>query len=246
MEVNWIIECGNTRWKIGVFEDDNLLDSMAFDSWDTSLLPKSEPDNILLTGSGSWSNTLTKELTNLTQCKVTEFKRGDNHPLNTIVEYPLELGTDRIANSYAVQKELLDEFKEIKSWLAVDAGTCLTIDLVVDNVHQGGTISPGINMRLKSMSDGTADLPLIENNELHQISGLGISTEGALLEGAKGGLIAEITGVWMRLKLEYPQLGVVLTGGSINNLELGQVNPKFADSNLTLRGYNALLHHITK
>jgi type III pantothenate kinase len=94
------------------------------------------------------------------------------------------------------------------------------------------------------MSDGTADLPLVENDM--EIGGLGLSTETALIEGAKGGVSAEITGVWLRLREEYPQLGVVLTGGSINNLELGQVNPKFADSNLTLRGYNALLHHITK
>ena len=244
MEVNWIIERGNTRWKIGLFEDDLLIESMAFNTWDIDLLPKSKPDNILLTGSGSWSNTLAEELTSLTRCRVIEFKRGDSHPLNTKVENPGSLGTDRIANSYAIQRELHSEFKEIRDWLAVDVGTCLTIDLVVDGMHHGGTISPGINMRLKSMSEGTADLPLVENDM--EISGLGLSTETALIEGAKGGVSAEITGVWLRLRQEYPQLGVVLTGGSSNNLELGQVNTKFADSNLTLKGYNALLHHFTK
>jgi type III pantothenate kinase len=244
MEVNWIIERGNTRWKTGIFEDDLLVESMAFNTWDIDLLPKSKPDNILLTGSGSWSSTLAEELTSLTRCSVIEFKRGDSHPLKTKVENPGSLGSDRIANSYAIQHVLLEEFKERRAWLAVDAGTCLTIDLVVDGVHHGGTISPGINMRLKSMSDGTADLPLVENDM--EIGGLGLSTETALIEGAKGGVSAEITGVWLRLREEYPQLGVVLTGGSSNNLELGQVNTKFADSNLTLKGYNALLHHFTK
>jgi len=244
MGLSWIIERGNTRWKIGVFEEDILVESMDFNTWDVTVLPKSKPNNILLTGSGSWSTTLAEELTSITQCKVIEFKRGDNHPLNTKVENPGSLGTDRIANSYAIQRELLSEFEEIKAWLAVDAGTCLTIDLVVDGMHHGGTISPGVNMRLKSMSEGTADLPLVENDL--KISGLGLSTEAALIEGARGGVSAEITGVWLRLKQAYPKLGVVLTGGSSNNLELGQVNTKFADSNLTLKGYNALLHHFTK
>ena len=65
-----------------------------------------------------------------------------------------------------------------------------------------------------------------------------------MMKGAADGIVSEIVGRWATLKQEYPSLGVILTGGGSSNLELGPVTPKFADSNLTLKGYYALLHSI--
>jgi hypothetical protein len=46
------------------------------------------------------------------------------------------------------------------------------------------------------------------------------------------------------LREQYSGIGVILTGGDSSFLELGRVEPKFADSNLTLKGYYALFPHI--
>ena len=45
------------------------------------------------------------------------------------------------------------------AWLVVDVGTCITADLIVEGIHLGGIISPGIKSRLKSMNDDTDALP---------------------------------------------------------------------------------------
>ena len=65
-----------------------------------------------------------------------------------------------------------------------------------------------------------------------------------MMKGAADGIVSEIIGRWTTLKQEYPSLGVILTGGGSSNLELGPVAPKFADSDLTLKGYYALLQTI--
>ena len=44
----------------------------------------------------------------------------------------------------------------------IDAGTCITFDLLLSNGHYlGGNISPGLDMRLRAMHEFTARLPLI-------------------------------------------------------------------------------------
>ena len=72
----------------------------------------------------------------------------------------------------------------------------------------------------------------------------GLSTEEALIKGAADGISAEIIGRWQVLRERYGNIGVILTGGDCVFLELGRVKPKFADLNLTLKGYYALFPHI--
>ena len=46
--------------------------------------------------------------------------------------------------------------------LIIDAGSCITYDFINDkNQYLGGAISPGINMRFKSLNNYTSKLPLI-------------------------------------------------------------------------------------
>ena len=133
------------------------------------------------------------------------------------------------------------------AWLIVDVGTCVTADLVVEGVHLGGSISPGIQSRLNVMNKDTHSLPKIEFGlDDGKINGetRGLNTKEAMESGAADGVVSEIIGRWTSLKQEFPTLGIILTGGGSSNLELGPVTPKFADSNLTLKGYYALLQSI--
>lgn len=96
--------------------------------------------------------------------------------------------------------------------LIVDAGTCATLDLIdADGTHRGGNISPGLRMRLRAMHTFTARLPLPEPAE--PTGPVGDTTVGALRHGGQLGLVYEIEGLYRRLRLAYPNLELLLTGG---------------------------------
>ena len=248
----WFIEKGNSRWKIGEFNDDALINVTTTDVGVvlTDLnLPKSDSKSIdiLITGSGNWSNDTLELLKS--KGNVTQLRHGDSHPLRTNVTNPGSLGTDRIANAFAIQEGVIDEALTGNAWLIVDVGTCVTFDLVVDGTHLGGAISPGISLRLDSMRIGTAALKEVTKdvwNKKAPFKGetTGLSSEEAQIKGAADGISAEIIGRWQVLREQYSGIGVILTGGDSSFLELGRVEPKFADSNLTLKGYYALFPHI--
>ena len=248
----WIIEKGNSRWKIGEFNDDVLINVTTTDVGEelTDLhLPQVYTNSIeiLITGSGNWSDDILELLK--AKGNVTQLKHGDSHPLRTKVTNPRSLGTDRVANAFAIQEGVIDQALMCNAWLIVDVGTCVTFDLLVDGTHLGGAISPGISLRLRSMSIGTAALKEVKMdvwNKRGPFKGetTGLSSEEAQIKGAADGISAEIIGRWQVLREQYSGIGVILTGGDSSFLELGRVEPKFADSNLTLKGYYALFPHI--
>ena len=46
--------------------------------------------------------------------------------------------------------------------MVIDAGTCITYDFINNkNQYLGGAISPGVNMRFKSLNEYTSKLPLV-------------------------------------------------------------------------------------
>jgi len=248
----WIIEKGNSRWKIGEFNDDVLINVTTTDGGVelTDLhLPKADSKSIdiLITGSGHWSDHTLEMLKS--KGNVTQLRYGDAHPLRTNVTNPGSLGTDRVANAFAIQEGIIDEALTCNSWLIVDVGTCVTFDLVVDGTHLGGAISPGISLRLDSMRIGTAALKEVKKdvwNKKAPFKGetTGLTSEEAQIRGAADGISAEIIGRWQVLREQYSGIGVILTGGDSSFLELDRVEPKFADSNLTLKGYYALFPYI--
>ncbi len=247
MGMTWIAEKGNTLWKVGVFEDGELVSRVAFEDFSSDAIPFENSEEILLTGSGKWTDQEEAAFRDLCGGNLFVFKQGDAHPLVTQVFNPKSLGTDRVANSYAVQQGIDDYMRINPAWLVVDIGTCVTADLIVEGVHLGGSISPGVQSRLNVMNDNTHALPLIKFSlGEEKITGMtrGLNTEEAMERGAADGVVSEIIGRWTSLKHDFPSIGVILTGGGSSNLELGPVSPKFADSNLTLKGYYALLQSI--
>ena len=247
MGVTWIAEKGNTLWKVGVFDEGELVSRVSFERFSSDAIPSGEPDEIMLTGSGGWTDEEEAALHDLCDGKLFIFKYGDGHPLVTQVYNPASMGTDRVANSYAVQQGIDDYMRVNPAWLIIDVGTCVTADLIVEGVHLGGSISPGIQSRLNVMNSETHALPRVEFGlDEEKVVGQtrGLSTEEALVRGGADGIVCEIIGRWTALKQEYPSIGVILTGGGSSSLELGPVTPKFADSNLTLKGYYALLQSI--
>ena len=251
--MRWILEVGNTRTKWAGFDPDLEAsaaplvressakdDFSAVQSWTSAM---ASGDEVMVSGSGNldpWLDALDGAVV---------LRQGDPIPLHTNVTEPDRLGLDRVANMWALIQGAVPSADPLGNWLVVDVGTCVTVDLVKQGHHIGGTISPGIGMRLSAMSDGTQHLPElvwpIPSASPHLAStALGEVTEDALLAGAAGGVSAEIEGKWAALSQEVPNLGVVLTGGDSEHLELRNIRPKFADAHLTLKGYHALFTHL--
>ena len=128
--------------------------------------------------------------------------------------------------------------------LIVDAGTCITLDLVdATGTYLGGNISPGLRMRLRAMHEFTARLPLPRSTVVQ--GAVGISTEGALLHGGRLGAVYEIEGLYRRLSGEHADLRLWLTGGDAAWLADHLSVPFFHYPNLVLEGLHQILtYHV--
>lgn len=119
--------------------------------------------------------------------------------------------------------------------LVIDAGTCITYDLIIDGRLTGGVISPGVQLRLNAMNDYTAALPRFDARNAPAVLPLMASdTEGCMLSAALHGVRFELEGYIRALQTEYPDLSVVITGG--NRFDLSSNIIYRYDPLLVLRG----------
>lgn len=158
-------------------------------------------------------------------------------PLASLYQSPVTLGVDRLAN--AVAAALLFPGRHV---LAIDAGTCITYDLVsADMVYQGGIIAPGLRMRARAMHHYSARLPLVDPAADTPL--LGSDTRSSLGAGVHHGMVAEVSGIVDTLRHQWPGLAVVLTGGDAPRFAFALKSGIFAHPLLTLDGLHALLLH---
>ena len=148
---------------------------------------------------------------------------------------PETLGVDRMALVSAASKSFKKE-----NVLIIDAGTCITYDFLNDeNKYLGGAISPGVEMRYKSLHTFTAKLPLLKKKMPQSF--FGDSTEDAIHVGVVISVLNEIEGFISNYQKEYPNLRVILTGGDAHFLRDRIKNDIFANSNFLLEGLNYIL-----
>lgn len=240
----WVVDQGNTRLKLGVFVGEELTqvlhDEAALD-WMTE--PAESPEHVLVAASGVLDEAVEAVLNSYPTRHLQ-----DRHEcgLNLDYETPETLGWDRIANAAAVAALHPDSVAVI-----VDAGTCITVDLVADATFYGGSIAPGIDLRFRAMYAGTANLPLVDDwrDRLSAPTStlpehIGTDTIGSLVAGAWGGAQAEIQGRIAEFRKRWPDLQEFWTGGDAEYLHERDSGLIFADSNLTLKGYHAILKRL--
>lgn len=129
-----------------------------------------------------------------------------------------------------------------KNVLIIDAGTCITYDLITDtNEYYGGAISPGITIRYKSLNNYTAKLPLLEKETPN--SYLGNSTKNAIHSGIVNGVLYEIEGFISQYQVNFQDLTIILTGGDADFLAKSLKSTIFANSNFLLESLNALFRY---
>ncbi|SNS92242.1 type III pantothenate kinase [Ekhidna lutea] len=154
-------------------------------------------------------------------------------PITLDYETPETLGADRIAAAVGAH-----ELFPNNDNLIIDMGTCMTIDLLdKSGVFRGGIISPGLKMRMTSMSRYTDQLPDISDEwrEIHS-GELGKTTKECLFSGSFWGIIHEINGVIKTLSKDFTSLNMILTGGDAHFFESNLKAHIFAGSKIVQKG----------
>lgn len=156
-------------------------------------------------------------------------------PIEIDYNTPKTLGVDRRANACGLQQH-----RPEGNSLAIDIGTCITYDLLLEGkTFVGGCISPGAQLRNQAMNNYTSNLPLVDLKSNALL--LGKNTRESLQSGILNGMNAEIHGMIGRFLSEYGPLDVFITGGGADHFDMASKNFIFADANLTLRGLHSIL-----
>lgn len=241
--MNLAIDIGNTRTKVAVFQGEALLHQEVWGELALEALKQlaynQKVEKIIL-------SSVSKQA-----AEVMSFLKGNfaflelttDTPLPIRIRYktPQTLGKDRIAAAVGAFHLFPGE-----NCLVIDAGTCITLDLVsAEAEFLGGNISPGIEMRLKAMHQFTARLPMVARTS-EMPDELGDSTENAIRNGGELGALIEVEGFIQRLKKKYHPLRVVLTGGDADFFVKHTKTKIFAHQNLVLIGLNQILKHNAK
>ena len=236
--MNLTIDVGNTRVKAAVFEKDKLVELIVFDktkilSEIKKILKKYVISNGIMSNVASISDSKLKKLQNLVQIDV--ISSSTKVPFDNFYKTPKTLGVDRIALVAGAVNQFYG-----KNVLVIDAGTCITFDFVNSKGrYLGGAISPGVQMRFNSLNHFTANLPLLEKEEVNDF--IGKNTKESINSGIVNGVIQEIDGVINQYKKKYLDLTVVLTGGDTNFLAKQLKSSIFANQNFLLQGLNTIL-----
>ncbi len=164
--------------------------------------------------------------------------------LPVVIDYdtPQTLGMDRVAAVVGAR-----QMEPHGALLVVDAGSCITVDLLDDNDHyQGGAILPGIHMRLNALHHFTAALPLVtltpgERSGETDTPLTGKTTRGSIIAGVCNASLFEIQGFIESYRKQYPSLKLFLTGGDADFFANRLFFPKFATPSLLLIGLDKIL-----
>ena len=161
-------------------------------------------------------------------------------PVNNHYKTPETLGKDRIAAIVGAHNIFPNQ-----NVLAIDAGTAIKFDFINKNGdYFGGNISPGLSMRFKALNHYTSRLPLLSAIDNHAF--FGSKTSEAIIAGVQNGIIFEIDGYINRLKEQYKQLKVILTGGDSFFFAGKLKNRIFAKPFLVALGLNRILEYNVK
>lgn len=151
-------------------------------------------------------------------------------PVELNYDTPDTLGKDRICNAVGAWNK-----NRNGNSLVVDVGTCIKFDFVSDDgIYQGGSISPGLSLRYKSLNDYTANLPLLKETNSAEL--IGKSTKQSIHSGVINGMKAEIMGLIDQYEQKYGSLTIFVTGGDSKYFDFATKNNIFANENLTLEG----------
>lgn len=232
------IDIGNTLQKATVYNDEGLekahLRQATISKNDWQRLLEDYPiDYAILSNVG----TPDIKIEELIKPHCPLIKLDSTTPLPIAINYGTHdtLGSDRIANAVGANRLFRNQ-----PVLSIQAGSCLVYDFINEkNEYCGGSISPGIDMRLKALNHFTQKLPKVEKQLPQKL--IGASTEESILSGIIYGVQYEIEGFIKHYRNKYPQLNVILTGGDVDALQNSINFTIFAAPNIVSLGLYEIL-----
>lgn len=242
--INLVIDIGNSRSKLAVFNNRELnhirvLNQIPNGTLEQLLADYNVENSILSSVAGGAADI---EALLSARTNYLRFSAGLKSPVTVQYQTPHTLGLDRLAGVIGAHS-LFPE----KNCLVIDAGTCITYDAVTaEGLYSGGSISPGLNMRLQAMHTFTGRLPQVELDEAFD-EFQGTDTRSSMLSGTINGTIGEAAGFIAKYKSRYPDLQVILCGGDAIFFDTRLKNSIFghtfmAEPNLVLIGLNEVIH----
>jgi type III pantothenate kinase len=235
-----VIDIGNTRTKIGIFQNDELVSAKIVDELTTSFVNKlfaefCSIEKVIYSSVKEVKPEIVESL--VSQAQTFQLTNKTVLPFFNKYETPDTLGKDRVAGVAGA----INLFPG-KNVLVIDAGTCITYDLVTtEKEYLGGGISPGLKMRFDAMHTFTGQLPLVQSEIDKKPSLIGNTTKTSIESGVKNGILAEVDGIIDEYKKRFPNLNVVVTGGDYNYFDKYLKNNIFAAPNLVLIGLKKIL-----
>ncbi|MEP6952172.1 MAG: type III pantothenate kinase [Ginsengibacter sp.] len=244
MSTTLCFDFGNTRLKCGVFTSGHLTEVLSLNDSDDEtiegLLAKYQPAKTILSSVIEDNTAMEKTL-----AKGSSFHKLSSQsilPFTTPVGKPETIGADRLALAAAAV-----HFYKGQNNLVIGLGSCVTYNFINKyNSFLGGSISPGMEMRFKSLNNYTAKLPLIKADWNFPL--IGYDTRTNILSGVLMGLAAEIDGIIDNYEEKFANFNVLLTGGDALYFAHHLKNKIFADPDLIFKGLYAIseTNHDTK
>ncbi len=236
MSTTICFDFGNTRYKAAVFHEDQLQEIVVLVNDEPAtireLMQQFKPTHTILSSVVNHQPIVEDVLK-----EHTNFHKLSHHtklPFTTPVGKPETIGADRLALCAAATYLFPNSNN-----LAIALGTCITYNFInVKNEFLGGSISPGLQMRLHSMHALTAKLPLV--NMEWNFPLIGYDTKTNLLSGAAWGMAKEIDGIIDAYREKYGNFNVQLTGGDTPHFAPLLKNQIFADPQLIFKGLYAI------
>ena len=179
MSTTLCFDFGNTRRKVAVFNHSEIDKVIVLkdDSEETiqSLIDNYKPAKSILSSVIDHNPAMEKMLAART--KFHKLSHLTKLAFTTPVGKPETIGADRLALTAAAV-----HFYPTKHNLVIGLGSCITYNFI-NKYHEliGGAISPGMEMRLKSLSHFTAKLPLVEADS--NVPLIGYDTNTNILSG---------------------------------------------------------------
>jgi len=227
---------GNTRLKAAVFTDGTLTEPVILKDHSVEsikvLTDQFHPQKTILSSVIDHDPKIEDHLSS-----VSAFHKL-NHlsklPFTTPVGRPEAIGADRLALAAAAVY-----FHFGKNNLVIGSGTCITYNFInKKNEFIGGSISPGLEMRLRSLHDYTAKLPYIKAD--WNVPLIGYDTNSNILSGVVIGMAKEIDGFIDAYAEKFGNFNSLLTGGDLAYFASHLKNKIFADPELIFKGLYAI------
>ena len=239
-----VVDVGNSRIKVAVFEGNTLLEVFVFSKIELELTMKNilikfeKVSDLLVSSVGDVGKQSFLAYNNAV--KIHFLTNEDHFPFQNAYKTPRTLGIDRMVLAAGATLQ----FPKMNR-LVIDAGTCVTYDFIDENdTYRGGAISPGLQLRYEALHNYTAKLPLLTAQSPEGL--IGTSTAGSIHCGVVNGFVYEMDGFITAYKAKYSNFIIILTGGDTEFLAKRLKNTIFANSNFLLESLNQTFQHKIK